>query len=78
MALTREQIVAEAMALPPEERSRVAEELWLSVDAATQEEIDTAWLTEIRRRIAAVDSGQMKTLPADQVFAELRAKHGGR
>jgi putative addiction module component (TIGR02574 family) len=75
MALTKEQILAEAMSLPPDERSHVAEELWLSVDEATKEEIDAAWLAEIRRRVAAVDSGAMKTIPAEELLAELRAKH---
>jgi putative addiction module component (TIGR02574 family) len=63
------------MSLPPEDRSRIAEELWHSVDEAKQEQIDAAWMAEIRRRIAAVDSGQMKTTPADEVFANIRSKH---
>lgn len=74
MSMTRDQIKAEAMALDPREREQLAEELWRSVDEATKDEIDAAWAAEIRRRIEAVDSSQMPTVPADEVFAKLRSR----
>jgi Putative addiction module component len=41
-----------------------AEELDLDVDAA--------WIDEIRHRIAEIDSGTAKLIPAEEVFTEMR------
>ncbi len=66
-----EELSQKAQALPPEERVRLAEEL-----LATVQEVDVdaeaAWEEEIRRRIAEIDSGAVKLVPADEVFAEVR------
>jgi putative addiction module component (TIGR02574 family) len=35
-------------------------------------EIEAAWDEEIRRRIAEIDSGKAKLVPAEEVFAEVR------
>ena len=37
------------------------------------EELDAAWSGEIGRRLAAYDRGEVQAIPAEQVFAELRA-----
>jgi putative addiction module component (TIGR02574 family) len=34
--------------------------------------VDAAWAEEIKRRIADIDSGKAKLIPADEVFAEVR------
>jgi len=60
-----------ARALPPEDRVRLAEELLASVQAPDAE-VDAAWAEEIKRRIAEIDSGKAKLIPADEVFAEVR------
>jgi putative addiction module component (TIGR02574 family) len=44
------------------------EELSASLDATNFGEY---WEAEIKRRIDDVDSGRMKTVPADEVFARL-------
>ena len=50
----------------------LAEKLLESLDSPDQREIDVAWAEEVKRRIAAVESGQMGTIPADEVFRRLR------
>lgn len=72
MPLTYDQIAAEAMRLTPEERADLADKLWVSVD--TPEAVAAAWDAEIKRRIAELDSGEVETIPFEQVMAELRAK----
>ena len=72
MSLTYEQITAEAMRLSAEERADLADKLWLSVD--TPEEVAAAWDAEIERRVAQIDSGEVETIPFEQVMAGLRAK----
>ena len=63
-----------AMQLPAEEKARLAEELLSSLDTSEQIEIDAEWTEEIERRIDEVDSGKVKTIPADQVFRELEER----
>ena len=61
-----------ARGLAPEDRARLAEELLASLEAAQEPEVDAAWDEEIRKRIAEVESGVVKLLPADEVFARVR------
>ena len=66
-----EELSRKARALPAEDRVRLAEELLATVqevDAA----VEAAWEEEIKRRIAEIDSGTAKLIPADEVFAEVR------
>ncbi len=72
MSLTYDEIAAEAMRLTPQERADLADKLWVSVD--TPEEVAAAWDAEIARRIAQLDSGEVETIPFEQVMSELRAK----
>jgi len=69
MAITREQLEAEARRLPKEERARLAEALIASLDE--EAEVERAWVEEIRRRVAELRSGDVVAIPADEVFAEL-------
>jgi len=72
VSLTYEQIAAEAMQLSPQERADLADRLWISID--TPEAVAAAWDAEVARRIAQIDSGEVETIPQEQVMAELRAK----
>jgi len=36
---------------------------------------DQAWAEEIDRRMAEIDSSQVRCIPADDVFANLRRRH---
>ena len=76
MAMTKGQILAEAMALDPAEKAEIAERLLQS--AFEEEPLSPEWIAEISRRIDAVDRGEMPTYPAEEVFERLRAKHGRR
>ena len=66
-----DELSRKARALPPEERIRLAEELLSSVQDS-DEEIEAAWAQEIERRLAEVESGTAKLIPAEEVFAEIR------
>jgi len=37
-------------------------------------EVERAWDAEIRRRLAELDAGTAEFIPAEEVFAELRAR----
>ncbi len=66
-----EELSQKAQALPPAERVRLAEELLATVQEMDLE-VEAAWDEEIQRRIAEIDSGAAKLVPADEVFAEVR------
>lgn len=42
-------------------------------DEDSADEVERAWDEEIRRRVARLDAGTAELIPAEQVFAELRA-----
>ena len=72
--MTRDQIVAEAMALDPVEREALAEELLLSLSEADREAIDAAWLAEVRRRDAAFAKGEISASPVDDAVARVLSR----
>ena len=74
MPLTKEQLLAEAMALEPGEREALAEELWLSIPEADRQGVDEAWLAEARRRDAAFASGHVKAVPLDEAVERVLAR----
>lgn len=71
MAGSIETLVAEAMQLPPDQRLTLAHRILSSVEPSPSSEIDAAWEAEIRERIARYDSGESKSIPAAEVFAEV-------
>jgi putative addiction module component (TIGR02574 family) len=71
MAMTKDQILTEAMALDPGERDEVAEALWQCI---VPKEFTPAQIAEVRRRIVALDSGQVQSIPGEQVMQELRQR----
>ncbi len=66
-----EELSQRARALPPEERVRLAEELLATVQEVDSE-VEAAWDEELHRRIAEIDNGTAKIIPAEEVFAEVR------
>lgn len=71
MSTLVEELSLKARALSAEERVQLAEELLATVQAPDAE-IDAAWDEEIQRRLAEIDNGTAKLIPAEEVFAELR------
>ncbi|MDB5313499.1 MAG: hypothetical protein JWO38_7701 [Gemmataceae bacterium] len=45
-------------------------------ESLTPEEWETAWAEEINRRVADVEAGRVKLIPAEEVMARLREKYG--
>lgn len=72
MSDTLKVLEAQARALSPEERARLAETLLESLRDAPLAEIEKAWEVEIAERIAAYDRGELPTFSAESVFAEAR------
>jgi putative addiction module component (TIGR02574 family) len=74
MPMTKEQILAEAMKLDPEDRVAVAEQLWLTLENEPDRELDAAWGEEAERRMAAYERGEVEAKPVDEVIERLLQK----
>jgi hypothetical protein len=72
MHMTVEQIVVEALALPSEARALLADRLVESLDPAEDSDIRQIWMREARRRMDEVRRGEVETIAAEVVFAEVR------
>jgi putative addiction module component (TIGR02574 family) len=68
--LTTKELIAEAISLPVEERSIVADSILRSLNAP-ESDIDRKWAAVARRRLAELRSGQVKSIPGEQVFARI-------
>lgn len=67
------------MSLTPDERSELTRALIQSLEQEAEEDItavEQAWEKEIARRVEEIESGKVKGIPAEEVFAKLRAKYG--
>ena len=71
MDTTLEILEERALTLTASERAALAQRLLASLDE--DQEIDDAWAAELERRIAAVESGAMKTIPISEALAQVRA-----
>jgi putative addiction module component (TIGR02574 family) len=60
------------MKLSTEEKVQLADELLASIDPAEQAEIDASWAEEIERRIKLIDEGKSESIPAEELFKQLR------
>jgi len=47
--------------------------LWEELDGPPDSDAESAWLDEIRRRSAELESGAVQGIPAEDVFARIRA-----
>lgn len=79
MAKTADDLREEVLALPAEERARIASDLLASLDseAVDEEEIDQLWSAETQRRAAMLESGDAGTFSWDEIqqrFAQRRAQ----
>ena len=62
-----------ALAVTLSERAQLLEALEYSLLSESEKAHHDAWLTEIERRVAEVESGEVETFDGDQVMAEARA-----
>jgi len=70
MPITVDQIVEEARSLPREQIAELVDRLTLSLYEDTQ--VEDAWKTETRRRVAELESGKVRGISGDEVSARVR------
>ena len=73
-AVTKEDLLFEAMKLPLEERADIAGELLRSLEEPSEAESKGLWLDVAERRLQELRDGKVKEIPAEEVFARGRAR----
>jgi len=68
-------LITEAVSLPVEERAMVIDTLLKSL-SLPESEIDKKWAAVARRRLNELNSGQVKSIPGDEVFAKIWYRFG--
>lgn len=77
MGVMLEELENKALQLSPEDRGELIHRLIVSLEGEpedTPEAIAQAWDAEIARRVADMDAGRTKWIPADEVMSRLRAR----
>ena len=77
MAAILKDIENQALQLSPPERGELIHRLIVSLEGTPEdspEVIAKAWDDEISRRVADMEAGRTKWIPADEVMARLRSK----
>lgn len=76
MGALLKEIEEQALQLTPKERGELAHRLIVSLDGEPEdspEAIAKAWDEEIARRVADMEAGRTKWIPAEEVFKEIDA-----
>lgn len=71
-----DEVTAQALKLTAEERAELIERLVDTVTPAPP--LHPSWEGEIARRVAEMDAGLVESIPAEQVFAEMRDMIDGK
>lgn len=79
-----EKVTDDALKLSLSERALLARKLLLSLEESIEEsmgadetgDIQRAWDAEVVRRVDDIKAGRAQGRPADQVFADIRARYG--
>lgn len=81
MATTLDDVEAQALQLPPNERGELIHRLIVSLEGESEdspEEIAKAWDEEIAKRVDAMERDEVEWIPAEQVFASLEKISRGK
>jgi putative addiction module component (TIGR02574 family) len=72
---TYEEIKNAALALPPDARATLAEDLLDSLTADEQRRIDSMWAEEAERRDEEIENGIVTAIPGEEVLNRLRSRY---
>lgn len=68
--MNTQQLIAEAIELPVEDRALVVNSLLNSLNPSS-EAVDSQWLDVARKRLSEINSGEVTPISADAVFAKI-------
>ena len=74
MSPTLVELQTQAKQLGAEERAQLASFLLETLEPTDSGDVTQAWETEIKARWAEIERGEVKLIPATEVFADIRRK----
>lgn len=74
MSANSEQILKEALALPPQERAELVERLLATFQSPPDPKLDELWARESEDRLAAYGRGELEAIPAEEVFEKIKQR----
>jgi len=74
VTVAAKKLLDDVLALPDDDRRRIAEAILDSMPPETSAEIERAWLEEAQRRAGRLERGEVEARDGDQVMAEFEAK----
>jgi len=77
MTRAAKDIVKAAIRLPEDERLQVVEQLLVSLDSATDKDVDAAWAAEIERRSLEIKEGTVRPVVWEEVKSRARKRVRG-
>lgn len=72
MSANSEQILKDALALPPQERAELVEQLLATFQSPPDPHLDELWAQEAESRLDAYDRGEQGAVPAEEVFDKIK------
>lgn len=76
MERNAEAVLKKALTLPETERAEVAGALLNSLEPVEEADIESAWRQEVAARVAALEAGEVETIPWMEVRNRLVARLG--
>lgn len=67
------ELISMVESLPVDIKTILVEKILDSLNPS-QNEIDELWKVEVERRLEEVETGKVKTVPGDEVFAKVRER----
>lgn len=74
MTRDAEAVLEQALALSEADRADLAGILLQSIEPAAETEVEQAWRQEVARRVAALEAGEVTTVPWEEVRDRLLAR----
>ena len=71
MGINVNDVLDQALRLPPDARAALADSLLNSLEQPPDHDVEKLWRIEVRKRIAGVESGALETTPWPDVRARL-------
>ena len=76
MTAMPDRVIEEVLSLPVDIRLNLVEKLITSLNLPIDEDIDHLWAEEAEHRISQIEAGEVRLVPGEEVFSNIRAKYG--
>ena len=72
MPITLDQIVEETRQLPADVVAKLVDRILVARHGGIEPEVETAWKTEIQRRVTEIEQGKAQGIPVEDSLARIR------